>query len=162
MAAQFIIENTMQSRSIDFANKRKTILTDLLVSGTCYYRAEPSQEETSPELKILNPINTFIDRNPESPYLKKSLRAVSREYLNKHQILTKYGRKLSREDIEILENMEAYSQDGSTTTYLRSYDTVTGNNISDGVLGGFEVTPLLPFERNTSKYYRLYPVYTVE
>lgn len=162
IAAQHIIEYAMQSRNIDFSNKRKTILTDLLVSGTCYYRVKPTQSKTSPELVILNPINTFIDRNPESPYLKKSQRAVAREYLNKHQILSKFGKELSKEDLEVLESMEAYSQDGSTTTYLRSYDTVTGNNLTDGVLGGFEVTPLLPFERNTSKYYRLYPVYTVE
>lgn len=162
IAAQHIIEYAMQSRNIDFSNKRKTILTDLLVSGTCYYRVKPTQSKTSPELVILNPINTFIDRNPESPYLKKSQRAVAREYLNKHQILSRFGKELSKDDLEVLESMEAYSQDGSTTTYLRSYDTVTGNNLTDGVLGGFEVTPLLPFERNTSKYYRLYPVYTVE
>jgi len=162
IAAQHIIEYTMQSRNIDFGNKRKTILTDLLVSGTCYYRARPTQSNTSPELIILNPINTFIDRNPESPYLKKSQRAVAREYLNKHQILSRFGKELDKDDLEVLESMEAYSQDGSTTTYLRSYDSVTGNNITDGILGGFEVTPLLPFERNTSKYYRLYPVYTVE
>lgn len=162
IAAQHIIEHAMQSRNIDFGNKRKIVLTDLLVSGTCYYRVKPTQSNTSPELVILNPINTFIDRNPESPYLKKSQRAVAREYLNKHQILSRFGKELSKEDLEVLESMEAYSQDGSTTTYLRSYDTVTGNNLTDGVLGGFEVTPLLPFERNTSKYYRLYPVYTVE
>lgn len=162
IAAQNIVNYAMQARNIDFANKRKIILTDLLVSGTCYYKTCPTSEKTNINLKILNPINTFIDRNPESPYLKESLRAVHREYLTKHQILAKYGEYLNKEDLEILESMEAYSQDGSTTTYLRSYDNVTGNNITDGILGGFEVTPLLPFERNTSKYFRLYPVHEVE
>jgi len=162
IAAQNIVNYAMQARNIDFANKRKIILTDLLVSGTCYYKTCPTSERTNINLKILNPINTFIDRNPESPYLKESLRAVHREYLTKHQILAKYGEYLNKEDLEILESMEAYSQDGSTTTYLRSYDNVTGNNITDGILGGFEVTPLLPFERNTSKYFRLYPVHEVE
>lgn len=162
IAAQNIVNYAMQARNIDFTNKRKTILTDLLVSGTCYYKTCPTSEGTNINLKILNPINTFIDRNPESPYLKESLRAVHREYLTKHQILARYGEYLSKDDLEILESMEAYSQDGSTTTYLRSYDTITGNNITDGILGGFEVTPLLPFERNTSKYFRLYPVHEVE
>ena len=162
IAAQNIVDWAIQSRNIDLINKRKIILTDLLVSGTCYFRVRPTANKSGIDFKVCNPINTFIDRNPESPYLKHSARAVVREYLTKHQILTRYGEFLKKEDLEVLESMEAYSQDGSTTTYLRSYDSVTGNNITDGVLGGFEITPLLPFERNTSKYFRLFPVYEVE
>ncbi|MGV8961804.1 MAG: hypothetical protein ACOH2V_00215 [Candidatus Saccharimonadaceae bacterium] len=152
----------MQSRNIDFANQRKTMLTDILITGTCYYKVKKSSSKQNVALKILNPINTFIDRNPESPYLKNSMRSVCREYLTKDQILAQYGDILKKEDLEELDNLEDFSVDGSTTTYLRSYDTVTGNTLSDGILGGFEVTPLLPFERNTSKYFRVYPVYEVE
>lgn len=162
IAGQNIIDWTMQSRAIDFANQRKTLLTDLLVSGTCYYKVFPSPSNTNVVLKVLNPINTFIDRNPESEYLKDSYRSVIREYMTKDQILAKYGESLTRDDLEELDNIQDYSIDGSTTTYLRSYDTVTGNISSEGILGGFEVTPLLPFERNTSKYFRVFPVYEVE
>lgn len=162
MAGQNIVDWSMQSRNIDFANKRKILLTDLLVSGTCYYKVEKSPSKENVQLKILNPINTFIDRNPESPYLKNSMRSVCREYLTKDQILAKYGDILKKEDLEELDTLEDFSVDGSTTTYLRSYDTIVGNTLSDGILGGFEVTPLLPFERNTSKYFRVYPVYEVE
>lgn len=162
IAAQNIVDWAMQSRSIDFANQRKTLLTDLLISGTCYYKGYPSPSKTNLVLKVLNPVNTFVDRNPESVYLKKSYRAVVREYMTKDQILAKYGDILKPADLEELDTLQDYSVDGSTTTYLRSYDTVTGNTISDGVLGGFEVTPLLPFERNTSKYFRVFPVYEVE
>lgn len=162
IAGQNILDWSMQSRNIDFTNKRKILLTDLLVSGTCYYKPMKSPSKSSVELKVLNPINTFIDRNPESVYLKKSMRAVCREYLTKDQILAKYGGILKKDDLDALESLEDFSTDGSTTTYLRSYDSVTGNTISDGILGGFEVTPLLPFERNTSKYFRVYPVYEVE
>ena len=153
----------MQSRNIDFANKRKTMFIDLLVTGTCYYKVCKSPSKENVKLKVLNPLNTFIDRNPESVYLKKSMRAVSREYLTKDQILAKYGDILTIDDLENLDTLEDYSIDGSTTTYLRSYESTTmGNTVSDGILGGFEVTPLLPFERNTSKYFRLFPVYEVE
>lgn len=162
IAGQNILDWSMQSRNIDFTNKRKTLLTDILVSGTCYYKTIKSPSQTGVNFKVLNPINTFIDRNPESIYLKKSMRAVCREYLTKDQILAKYGDILKKEDLEELESLEDFSVDGSTTTYLRSYDSVTGNTMSDGILGGFEVTPLLPFERNTSKYFRVYPVYEVE
>lgn len=147
---------------LDFANQRKILLIDLLISGTGYYKVEPSPSQTNVNLRILNPINTFIDRNPESPYLKDSARSVIRDYLTKQQILAKYGKYLSKEDLDELDKLSTYSVDDSTTTYLRSYDTITGNHISDGILGGFEVTPLLPFERDTSKYFRVFPVYQVE
>lgn len=162
IAAQNIVDWSMQSRDVDFTNKRKILLSDLLITGTCYYKVLKSESKENINLKVLNPINTFIDRNPESPYLKDSLRSVCREYLTKHQILSRYGDVLTANDLQELESLEDFSVDGSTTTYLRSYDSVTGNTLSDGILGGFEVTPLLPFERNTSKYFRVYPVYEVE
>ena len=152
----------MQSQAIDFKNQRKIILTDLLVTGTSYYKTMPSPSNSNVCVKVLNPVNTFIDRNPESPYLKNSSRSVVREYLTKDQILTRYGDLLTKDDLDQLDHLQDYSVDGSSTTYLRSYDSITGNTISDGILGGFEVTPLLPFERNTSKYFRVFPVYEVE
>lgn len=163
IAGQNILDWTMQSRSIDFANQRKIMLIDLLITGTCYYKVIKSPSKKNVSLKILNPINTFIDRNPESPYLKNSMRSVCREYLTKDQILAKYGELLKKDDLDELDSLEDIGIDGSTTTYLRSYDNVVaGNPTSDGILGGFEITPLLPFERNSSKYFRAYPVYEVE
>jgi hypothetical protein len=152
----------MQSRVIDFLNQRKILLTDLLVSGTGYYKVYPSSNKTNVVLKVLNPVNTFIDRNPESPYLKDSTRSVIREYMTKDQILARYGDYLTKDDLDELDHLQDYSVDGSSTTYLRSYDSITGNTMSDGILGGFEVTPLLPFERDTSKYFRVFPCYEVE
>ena len=55
----------MQNRSLDFANKRKILLTDLLVTGMSYYKVHPSSNKTNCRLSVLNPINTFIDRNPD-------------------------------------------------------------------------------------------------
>lgn len=162
IAAQNIVDWSIQSRVIDFVNQRKILLTDLLVSGTAYYKVYPSSGATNIQLKVLNPVNTFIDRNPESPYLKNSARSVIREYLTKDQILAKYGDFLSKDDLDEIETLQDYSVDGSATTYLRSYDAVTGNTMSDGILGGFEVTPLLPYERDTSKYFRVFPCYEVE
>lgn len=162
LAGQNIIDYSMQSRHIDFANKRKIILTDLLVTGTCYYKVAPTPGNTNSNLIVLNPLNTFIDRNPESPYLKDSARSVIRTYLTKQQILAKYGKLLSKEDAKEIEDMEYYGSDG-TTTYLRGFDTALATDIiTDGVLGGFEITPLLPYERNTSRYFRMHPVYEIE
>jgi membrane-associated HD superfamily phosphohydrolase len=162
IAGQNIIDWAMQSRAIDFANQRKIMLIDLLVSGTVYYKVCPSPSQTNLTLRVLNPINTFVDRNPASPYLKDSSRAVIRSYLTKQQILAKYGKFLTEEDLSELDKLSDYSIDGSATTYLRSYDYVVGDTVSDGILGGFEVTPLLPSERSTSQSFRVFPVYEVE
>lgn len=163
IAAQNIIDWAIQSRNIDFTNQRKLLLIDLLVTGTAYYKVSPSSTETNVKLEVLNPVNTFIDRNPESPYLKNSSRAVIRRYLTKDQILEKYGHLLTKDDIDSLELKSDYADDGSVTSYIRSYDGVAGNTITtDGILGGFEITPLVPFERAISKSFRVHPVYEVE
>lgn len=165
LAGQNIVDYSMMARHIDFANKRKILLTDLLVSGTAYYQVIPSSGNTNVNVRILNPVHTFIDRNPESPYLKESYRGVIRNYYTKDQILNKFGTKLKKEYLDELDELDPYSEDGSTTTYLRSYENFVASDStenSNGILGGFEITSLLPFERNTSKYFRLYPVYEVE
>ena len=165
IAGQNIVDYAMISRAVDFANKRKMLLADLLITGTSYYQVRPSANKTNTDLRILNPIHTFVDRNPESIYLNKSYRAVIRNYYTKDQILSNYGHLLTKDDLKELETIDPYTEDGSTTTYLRTYESSIVSDStenSDGILGGFEVTSLLPFERNTSKYYRLYPVYEVE
>jgi hypothetical protein len=152
----------MQSRTIDFTNKRKTILTDLLVTGTSYYRTLPTMSKSGVEFEVLNPLNTFVDRDPSSQYLKNSRRSVVRNYMTVDQILAKYGTLLSAKDLETLGDLEDYNPDGASTTYVRSFESVHGQPMSDGILGGFEVTPMIPFERSASMHYKYYPVYDVE
>jgi hypothetical protein len=137
-------------------------LTDLLITGTCYFKKEKSQSGTNVNFKVCNPINSFIDRNQESPYLKDSTRAVVREYLTKDQILAKYGEFLSADDLETLETSSSLNA-AEGVTFVRSYgDTVYGSGVSDGILGGFEVSPLLPYNINSSRGAYTYPVYEVE
>lgn len=161
IAGQNIIDYCLKSQAVDFINKRRLILLDILVSGTCYFQVIPSEADTNVNFRILNPINTFVDRNPNSEYLKESGRAVIREYLTKQQILKQWGHLLSKDEIDELDSLEEFGFDG-TTTYLRSYDSVLSNYQTDGILGGFEVTTLVPSEINHSKYFRTYPVYYVE
>lgn len=162
IAAQNIVDHSMQSRNIDFTNKRKIILTDLLVSGTAYYQVCPSSSQTNVQLRVLNPLNTFIDRNPDSPYLNDSSRAVIREYLTKQQILFRYGHLLEKEDIDELEKADRLGEDG-TTQYIRGFDTtVAMDTVSEGILGGYEISPYSLFDRSSSRNFRLYPVYEVE
>lgn len=162
VAAQNIVDYSMQSRNIDFVNKRKILLTDLLISGTAYYKVCPTSSKTNVQLRVLNPLNTFIDRNADSPYLNDSARSVIREYLTKQQILFRYGHLLSEDDIDELEKSDRIGEDG-TTTYIRGFDTSTGfDTVTEGILGGYEVTPFSPYDRSSSRNFRLYAVYEVE
>ncbi len=79
LAAQNILNYAKHSRDIDMKNKMREILTDLLVTGTAYYRVKPSNSNTSIKLEALNPINTFVERNYNEFYLNKSPRAVVRK-----------------------------------------------------------------------------------
>jgi len=159
IAGQNIVDFIIQSRDIDYKNRLKTLLIDLLVSGTIYFKTTESSSKTSFEFKPLNPINTFVERNPNSLYLKNSPRAVSREYLTKHQILSKYGDSLTKDDLDNLDNSSAFSGNGATY-YRTSAESTVFSKDSEGILAGYEVTPMLS---DTSQYkYNLYPVFEVE
>ena len=85
IAAQDVIEYILQSRHTDLANKLKALLLDLLVSGCAFYRVRPSRSEENVTIEVLNPLNTFVDRNPESPYVKDSYRVVVRKWMTNNK-----------------------------------------------------------------------------
>jgi hypothetical protein len=51
-------------------------------------------------LEVLDPRNTFIETNPNSPYVKNSRKCVIRRWLDKDDILARYGKEMKREDIK--------------------------------------------------------------
>ena len=160
IAAQNVVDWSMQNRDIDFVNNRKILLTDLLVTGTCYYRTLESPSKHSVELRILNPLHTFLDRNFYSKFHKNSQRVVIRDYMTKNEILRNFGELLTREDIDSLDSSILKTNESS---YIRNFgDSVIGiaDPESDGILGGFEVTPLYNF--NSGFKLRRFPVYDVE
>ena len=77
IAAQNILNYIKNSRDIDLKNKMRDLLTDLLIGGMCYYRTRPKGETI--DLEILNPLDTFVERNFNEFYLNKSPRAVVRK-----------------------------------------------------------------------------------
>ena len=79
IAAQNILLYFKHSRDLDMKNKMRELLTDLLIGGVCYYRTKPSSNNDNVVLEILNPIDTFVERNRNSFYLNKSHRAVIRK-----------------------------------------------------------------------------------
>jgi hypothetical protein len=79
IAAQNILKYFSQSRSLDMKRKVTEFFTDILIGGSGYYRTYPNENKTNVCLEILNPLDTFIERNPNSPYLADSRRAVIRK-----------------------------------------------------------------------------------
>ena len=157
IAAQDIIQYIMQSRETDLITKLRQLLTDLLITGYTFFRVKSSLSGTNIEIEILNPLNTFIDRNPESPYVRNSYRAVVRYWMTKSQILAKYGKEISKEDLKNLKD-QWYDSGASTHNYTYGGDcTVVQYSHS-----GTEVPPGYPDTEYGSKRYQLIPVYDVE
>ena len=156
MAAQNVVDYCLQARHLDFKNKLKQLLLDLFIAGETYYIVEPTSANTNINLKILNPLNTFPDKNVNSPYIKDSYRIVYREYLSKAEILVKYGSELSSEDIESLEDGKLdYSRDN--VMLMNAMNTRIGCFDTDGLEAGIDVAPI-PYSQ-TSRRVDLYVVY---
>lgn len=162
IAAQNVVEYIIQSRNTDLVEKLKTLFKDLLITGYAYYKVRPSVEGNNVEIEVLNPLNVFIDRNPESIYIKNSYRAVVRKWMTKTQILNKYGSLMDKESIKELEGMYEGLYDTSTY-YIRSFDnSATGYPATDGIDAGQEIVPGFPADEYRVMNYRLIPVYEVE
>lgn len=171
MAAQNIITWVIQSRDINLINKVIALFRDLLITGTCYYRMLPSINKTNINLEVLSPLDTFVEKNPNSNYLKDCSRCCIRYYLTKDQILSKYGSELSASDKDKLMNgsgtsSESYSSDN--TYIVRSNYPVGASedpaNESTGILGGLEVCPnnYNPRTYAGSNYLTVYEVEFIE
>lgn len=157
IAAQNIIHYLMQSRETDLITKLRQLLTDLLITGYTFFRVKSSFSGTNVEIEVLNPLNTFVDRNPESPYVKKSYRVVIRKWMSKSQILAKYGKEISREDLKRLK--DEWRADDSAAVYRRVYgDVCTVVNEDQN----HETIPGHPDNEYSAHRFQLIPVYDVE
>lgn len=156
-AAQDVLTFIGQSKSVDLYNKKKMLFLDLLVTGQCYYRVTLNNIGETPDIEILNPIDVFYEKNNNSPYVKDSTRAVIRKFMNKQQIISKYGSKLSDEDLERLDKQLTTGTDYSNNSiYVR---TTTGSLVSNV---GVSTLDSMYDNDLTQIYNNYYVVYEVE
>ena len=161
VAAQNVVQYLLQSRETDLKNKLRQLLLDLLITGFAFYQVKPTVGNNNVKIEVLNPLNTFIDRNPESPYVKDSYRVVVRKWMTATQILNQYGSQLSKEDIKSLKEAWHDTFDGSEY-YVRTYSN-EGMPATEGLRAGQEVSiPGYPSNNQVRFNYRLIPVYEVE
>lgn len=168
IAAQNILRFLKQSRNIDMKNKMRMLFTDLLISGTCYYRTKPTESNNNINFEALNPLNTFVEKNPNSPYLADSRRAVIRKMMTIESILNEYREDLTAEAIAKLKTAPKTGETYSNTYLIRTStippEGITRPDLSPGILGGLEAYPALPTDDRISNYYNphLLTVYEVE
>jgi hypothetical protein len=72
----------MQSRNTDIMRVLRDILLDVLITGYSFYKVQQTPDNTDIKIRVCEPLNTFIDRNINSPYVKDSYRAVIRNWLS--------------------------------------------------------------------------------
>ena len=155
IASQNIVEYIIQSRNIDLITKLKQIFLDLLVTGYTFYRVIPSPSGTNIEIECLSPLDTFPELDYNSPYVNESHRVVVRKYLTRNQILNKYGKDLSKEDISKIKELWVDHLATSNDYYVVEVEGTMG------IRAGEEVSPEWP---NTWFRYdnQELPVYEVE
>ena len=168
IAAQNILNYIKNSRDIDLKNKMRELLTDLLIGGVCYYRTRPSNGKNNLKLEILNPIDTFVERNHNEFYLNKSPRAFVRRWLTVDQILAEYDEELTDEARNKLTKDIPKGTENDDAIYVRAphyaaKEKMPRASTTPGILGGLEVSPIRevsdPFySRNDN----LIPVYECE
>ncbi len=162
IAGQNIVEYILQSRNVDIKTKLRQLFVDLLVTGYTFYRVKPSSSGNNIQIECLNPLNVFPDLNYDSPYINDSHRVVIRTYLTRNQILSKYGKLLSKEDIKKVKELWQDHLETSNSYYVRSVATSMGTPATDGIRAGEEITPGYP-EQHWYRYDNdLIPVYEVE
>ena len=162
IAGQNVVEYIIQSRNTDLITKLKQLFIDLLVTGFNFYRVIPSPSGNNVQIECLNPLNVFPDLNYDSPYIKDSYRVVVRKYLTRNEILNRYGKYLSREDISKIKELWKDHLDASDSVYVRSMVNSCGGPATDGIRAGEEITPGYP-EQHWYRYdNNLIPVYEVE
>lgn len=159
IAAQNVIEYIMQSRSTDMITVLRDLLLDLLITGYAFYKVEPTVGDNDIKIRVLSPLNTFIDRNFESPYVKNSYRVIVRSWMTKSQVLNKYGKDMSSSDKKLLD--EKWDSVYDTAMYYVRMGETNGIPVTDGLQAGIEVTPGYP-DRTEGIWHELIPVYEVE
>lgn len=159
ISAQFVLENLKVNRSFDLTEKRRLLMIDLLVAGECGYKVELVHEGQAPKVVILNPKDLFYERNRNSSYLKDSPRIVYRRWMNRDQILSRYGHVLEnhREDVDKLFNNTEYMHYGTSgnVQYVSAPDLI-------GLQAGIGLSVDGTDAGNQGERYNVIPVYEVE
>lgn len=160
IAGQNIVQYILQSRKIDFKNKLHQILLDLLISGEAYYKVLPTSNGTNFKIEVEDPLNTWIDKDPKSKYLKNGYKSVVRKWMTQEEIIIKYGNLLTKKDIDDLGELKDYDYINNHMILVTGSGARCGDYSNPGLLNNTGVHPEDTY--NYNRKFELIPVYEVE
>lgn len=162
LAAQFVIEDIRHNKTMDLTEKRRRLMKDILVDGECGYKVELVHEGQAPKVVVLDNMNLFYERNPNSYYLKAAPRIVYRKWMTRDQILNRWGHLFENEK-DALDRLfhgvsNPYYGSNSNVQYVSAPDAI---GLIDGV--GVAVDGYMDnYSANQEQRWNLIPVYEVE
>lgn len=160
IAGQNIVQYILQSRKIDFKNKLHQILLDLLISGEAYYKVLPTSNGTNFKIEVEDPLNTWVDKDPKSKYLKNGYKSVVRKWMTQEEIIIKYGNLLTKKDIDDLGELKDYDYINNHMVLVTGSGARCGDYSNPGLLNNTGVYPEDTY--NYNRKFELIPVYEVE
>ena len=160
IAGQNIVQYILQSRKIDFKNKLHQILLDLLISGEAYYKVLPTSNGTNFKIEVEDPLNTWVDKDPKSKYLKNGYKSVVRKWMTQEEIIIKYGNLLTKKDIDDLGELKDYDYINNNMILVTGSGARCGDYSNPGLLNNTGVHPEDTY--NYNRKFELIPVYEVE
>lgn len=161
IAAQNICNYVLQDRRIDFKNKLEQLFLNMLISGESYYQVVKSHNGTNFRLELCDPMNTWVDKDPKSRYMKNGHKSVIRKWMTEEEIIIKYGDYLTESDIKELSRYKMHFSDNSNFLLITGQESRCGSIKNPGIMHGVGAHPEAVdymFERQ----WDLIPVYEVE
>lgn len=157
IAAQDIVNFTLQDREIDFYNKLEQLILDLLISGQAYYKPVANHRGDGYILEICDPLNTWVDKDPKNRYMKHAYKSVVRKWMTAEEIEIKYGDFLNDKQLKEIREWKNFYDYEDDFVMISGQAARFGSN-QGIVMGG--VHPILDEQR----FYKwnLIPVYEVE
>lgn len=164
IAAQNIIEYVLQNRNLDFYNKLEQLLLDLLIAGQAYYKIRPTHNKSNFRIEVCDPLNTWIDKDPKSRYMKNAYKAVVRKWMTPEEIEIKYGDFLSDADLKKVRDWKNFVEDEDQGDYalITGQAARCGNQSSSpGIWANTGIHSYNEYDQ-TEKRWDMIPVYEVE
>ena len=161
ITAQNVIEYILQSEDINIKDKLRQLCMDVLITGQQYFRSSPTSANNNIKIEVFDPRNVFVERNPNSIHINDSRRAVVRKWMSKEDIISEFGNKLTKEDINNLDEMWNNIYTPVNTVTVAAVGTgrqfmMDANQKSLHINAGYPTT-----ERG-AYYNNLIPVYEIE
>ena len=161
IAAQNICNYVLQDRRMDFKNKLEQLFLNMLISGESYYQVVKSHNGTNFRLELCDPMNTWVDKDPKSRYMKNGHKSVIRKWMTEEEIIIKYGDYLTESDIKDLSRYKMHFSENSNFLLITGQESRCGSIKNPGIMHGIGAHPEAVdymFERQ----WDLIPVYEVE